>query len=208
MLGNAVIALQNNQIKRHLEELISDGLLRRSRKAKLPHYELTQGGVIEMVKWVRDGDNWAHPGYFFFVHFFFTAYAPKILGLQDPTRHSPLAFKLELESLLDLCRLKSITLEDLRLKEKKLRERIDYATKSANMVNNSDLRDEELFGNINQHHPYQLNSQLPLKTLLKNLDPSHARWEIGDGTALRAEIIWKPMLALLRRYIEIIEKIA
>jgi len=68
--------------------------------------------------------------------------------------------------------------------------------------------DAELFRSINKQHPYQLNSQLPFATLLKSLDASHARWEIGDGTALRAEVIWRPMLELLKRYIEIIEAMA
>lgn len=207
-LNSNALEIQNTQVSRYLENLVTEGYARRISKKVHPRYQLTRTGVIELTARIAHQGSLITPEHFFFLNYFIHNYQPKIISLvQEQGKQFPLALKLELEELLDW---KAIIKSQLTLAKRELQK---LEARIADGLSTSKLaislfrqgRDAvEVAMQVEKAYPYGLNSRKTLSELFSELPADTAQWELEVGCLRRVKQIWEPSVVMLKHYIDIL----
>lgn len=206
-----IVQINNTQVLRHLQNLVDDGLAKKSIKAKHPRYRLTRPGLLEIVRRLTDNPAVESPAQFLFLYYFIRSYGPRITELvENEGSDFPTAIKLEIASLLDSAKLLNTEIESVKLKIRKLTERIKEVEK-AHYLTKSLLKKgksvPEVVRQINSNFPYSLNSQKPLTELFSELPVDGGRWELEQGNIQRVNVLWKNSKTMKENYLQLLERL-
>jgi hypothetical protein len=205
------LSLQATQISRYLDDLITEGYARKRSKKRHPLYTLTRTGLLELVDRIVAREYTGSQGHFFFFYYFIKNYQHLITHLiEQEGRLFPEALKLELEGLLDAKAFLKRELSASQKEYERLQLRIHDSDATAALTKKR-LKEkvpfEEIIIEIQQHYPYELNSQKPLEELLADLPVELQRWEMETGTYFRSNEMWRPAYAQIECYIEELKKL-
>ena len=201
-----IVPVQNTQMLRYLTGLVADGLARKTGRSAPPRYALTRGGVLELLRRVTDTNRLPHPGFYFFIRYFITAYGDTLAGLATPP--FPPALREELTGLLDVAALNARHRAHVRRRIAAIQERITSNRAGAETARKSLAKGHSLTDTaqtVEASFPYELNSQRPLPELMSTLHPERATWELTTGAELRTAYLWEPMLKLSKLYEQLVE---
>jgi hypothetical protein len=206
-----VLSIKNTQVLRYLEELVSEGLARRSKRKGKPYYRLSRTGLIDLLGRLIPSSLHIQAEHFFFLYYFISNYRPAIESLiESEGKRFPLALKLEVESLLDGKALLETQLQYAKLELQRLEERIADASRGAALAEKLYQKDLPLLDvakEIEKQYPYELNSQKPLTELMQEVPEDLGRWELAQGSKQRVRQIWTPARHLLLAYIECLQEL-
>jgi hypothetical protein len=200
-----VLPVQNIQIGRFLGSLVSQGILvvNKSMKARTS-YRLTRVGIIELVGMLLEDTEFGKRERFYFVFYFILSYRDIIISMiNNDSQRYPHSLLIEVEDLLDL---EDIIHKEIKATEqsiRKLESRISSAEKSSAVFEEELKKGESLDTTIKkfQHiFPYALNNIRPLVELISSLPEALQKKELGHGTIMRMEIIWKSHLRILEQH--------
>jgi hypothetical protein len=210
-LHGPVLEINNTQVQRYLDDLVSEGFARRLSRGKHPRYRLARTGLIELLGRIIPQTLCSQLQHFFFLFYFIRNYRPRIEKLiEEEGKQFPLALKLEVEALLDEKALVQQQLHFAQLELKKLDVRISDGFKLgalAAKLYSQNISTPDVAKEVEKLYPYELNSQKPLSELISALPEDLAKWELEIGALQRAEHIWEPSRALLRAYVQILQKL-
>ena len=205
------LPLQNTQVSRFIDFLLSEGLARRVAKRGRPTYRLTRVGLIELLSRVVHRDYFDNRPHFFFLYYFVKNYRPRLEQLvESEGKLFPLALKVELEELLDTNALLLRELQSARAELERQKGRIKESILSANFLQaelNNGKPFKKIVKEIEKQYPYELNSQKPLSELIAGIPDDQQCWELGEGSLMRIKEIWEPMEFLLKAYVAQLEKL-
>ena len=210
-LSSDSIKVQNTQVMRFLENLVSEGYARKMSRKKTPLYKLTRIGLIHMLTKLTDATYYPNKEHFFFTVYFIKNYRNRLEELvKQEGAQFPSALRIELEHLLDTKRLvtqeKAFVIGEIR----KLKERIADANNTSKLVNErlkNNAGFEEVLKEAEKLYPYQFNSQKPLSELIRQIPEEQRIWELTVGNLRRVEEIWQPALKQLETYSGLIDKV-
>lgn len=196
--GGGVVSVENTQVGRYLNKLISEGYARRQSCKGKVSYVLTRTGLLEMVSHVILPEEIQSFEMFCFQVYFAGSYgriAKNEIARQG--KQFPLALRIEVDELLDIDRLferRRLFLEkELRKLEARARESLD----SARLAQESFAEGKnvgQVLDEVKYRHPYHLSSQKSLAELILELPEEIQAWELGDGSRGRANFIWQPVV--------------
>ncbi len=205
-LTESMLDVNNNQIKRYLEGLTSEGLSRQLKRNGLPVYRLTRTGLIELLSRCVHRTYVAQREQFFFLYYFVSSYKPRLEQLVvREGRQFPASLKIELEALLDVDELLKREIQEAEKELRKIEVRVKEARESSAMVlrelkKGASLKD--VATSVQIKYPYELNSQKPLLELLDSVPEAYREWELTSGNLKRLRYIWEPSHMLLKAYLD------
>ena len=205
-LQSHVLGATNVQVQRVLQTLVEDGFAKRTSKARFPLFTLTRAGVLESLRRLGSQDSFPQFEQFLFAFYFMRSYRDRIEKLVMGSQEGPSpTFRTEIETLCDpellLLKQRRFLKEQLR----KLEARIQSTEGAIALSTKQPTVDDALLENIQDKFPYQLNSERPMRSLLKGLMPSDAHWELTEGNRLRLNLLWDPTFALLTNQLQILD---
>jgi hypothetical protein len=210
-LQRSVTNVQNTQIQRYLESLAREGFARKITRGKQPHYRLTRIGLIELLTRISDEPQLARGHHFFFLFYFLRNYGPRLFSMvKAEGKQFPYSLKLEVERLLNIKGLLDRELAYAKKEMAKLNHRIEDAYHTSALMRNlirQKVSIADAVKEVEKRYPYDLNSQKPLTELIASIPEDAREWELTEGTVKRAEEIWKPEYAMLKCYLEQLEKV-
>ncbi len=203
-IEGGILSVKNTQVLRYLEELVTEGFAKKTRKQKQPKYRLTRVGLLELMNRLSSRSS-GGPEHFFFLLYFLSNYGPKISELiRTESSQFPIGVRLEIEILLDWKRLLKEEIVKTERELRKLSERVETSQRSTRLAaklfaKGADI--SEVVGEIEKNYPYQLNSQKPLSELFAGIPTDITRWELETGGMKRIEQIWFPARTILSAYL-------
>lgn len=205
------LAIQNTQVTRFLAELVRRGHARRMRQSRPERFELSRGGLVELLTRINHHRLSEAPSQFYFAFFFLKNYQHRIETLmhQEGAQFPP-HLQQKVGALLDYKDLASRVKRDILARKARIDERIEFAEKSSALVAASKelgLPFPQIAKELERKFPYALNSQKPLSQLLGELPESQRVWEVLHGNLRRVEEIWRPLRASLEQQISLIQSI-
>lgn len=203
-LPNGTLGLHNAQVARYLEELVHQGLARKSTRGTQPRYSLTRSGVIGVLQSLVDRAAFLPLEQWFFVHYFVRQYGDRIDELaKDQGAQFPRALQLEIEALRDPAEVANRQLRHVDKEIKKLEARITEARQAALLARKlfgDGKKFEDVMAEVQKKHPYDLNNQKPMEELFAELPEAMRRAEIERGNHERADFLWEPLKDFLEDY--------
>lgn len=201
------LQIQNTQVLRYLEALAAGGFARRlAKKEGYPSYKLTREGLVELLERLVDREGEVDREEFFFLYYFLRRLKLQIDALlRGDRRPLPYSLRLKVEELLDIKRLLAGEIERATVELKKLQYRMEDAGRTAELVKNGLKNGKSvptLILEVERLYPFELNTQISLSELIREIPEELRSWELMDGNARRIEEIWTPCYNLLRSYIE------
>ncbi len=190
------IPVDNTQIRRYLEWLVTEGYARKVARAPTPKYQLTRTGIIELVSSVTGRRYYYNREEFFYLYLILNAYRERVMRMiEQEGRRFPYALKLEFESLLNTKTLVENQLAYTKREIMKLDKRIEEQRLTAEYVKQATATNtpyERLIKDVEKRFPYSLNSALSVSQFLSVLTPKQALWELMIGSGKRCEHVWRP----------------
>lgn len=203
--------LQNTQLLRYMNRLVSEGHARRIEAAR-PRYALTRAGFLHLLEAISEGSSEIAPEKFLFRYMFLKIYEERILGvIKEMGKQFSRALELEVRRLCDPVRLLSQEIQRVKEQSDRIRERIKEAQQCAELVRTSLSKgrsDEEIISRIEADHPYELNNQRALGDVLALIPKNYRLWEVSKGAELRAELLWKGQHETLISYSKFLQGLA
>jgi hypothetical protein len=208
-LGEFTLKIQNTQVMRYLDKLVSEGYARKIKKNKQPRYKLTRIGLIDLLMKLTTQPYYMRKEQFFFVIYFIKNYKERLEKLvKEEGSQFPSALRIELEALLDLKRLFAQEKDFIKREVKKLKMRIDDAEKTSIYVANklrSSVPLNDILREVEKIYPYEFNSQKPLSELISQIPESQRIWELETGNVKRCREIWEPSIKQLENFYNLID---
>jgi hypothetical protein len=202
--------IHSNQIKRYLENLVELGHARRTHAGRVPRYELTRSGLVEMVSTLMKVPVTAPIEQFFLVYFFAKTYGGRIGEMVEQKENRlPRAIRVELEALLDVNELVTQQIRYVRRELTKLDERIRETSGAAELASKMSRAGHpavEIIQSVSSQFPYDLNSQKPMSELFHEVPASLRVWELTVANRARVGILWQPMRDYLTSYLKTLEE--
>jgi len=205
------VPVENTQIRRYLDGLVSEGFARRNARGDQPKYSLTRIGLIELVSTMVDRGFFYNKEEFFYLYFIVRDYQ---YGLKRVIEREgaklSYATRLELEELFNSKAVVKRQLYYARREVKKSKKRISDQKELAAFVSQSvrnELPFDELVSLVDQRFPYCFNTALPFTQFISNLTQKQIIWELTNGCLKRCEHIWKPALEALELHVAQLERL-
>lgn len=202
------LAVQNTQIARYLDDLVTEGFAKRSTSQSHPRYWVTRVGLLECLSKIVSRRRWWPIEEFFFVLCFIKSYHQRIEALiqQEGTLFPP-TLKLEIHHLLDPRQFieSQITLLDREIE--KLNIRITHGQDTSRLSGTfiqKGANVEEVIQEVQAQFPYQLSNQKPLADLYRETPQENWLWEMESGSRMRVEVIFLPLREMLLRCRELV----
>ncbi len=210
-LPDRALMVQNTQVQRYLDLLVTEGYARKISRSKRPVYRLTRTGLLELVSRSLDPKiPWTREQ-FFFLHFYIKNYKPLLEALiKAEGKQFPYALRVELDTLFNAKELLIKELARAKQELAQLEMRIKDSLSTSKMVetlSKEGIGIEEIVKQVEQAYPYELNSQKPLTELIGGIPEGMRLWELKVGNLNRVRQIWQPMKAGLECYIKELEKL-
>jgi hypothetical protein len=195
------LPLQNVHILRFLTGLVGDGYARVISRGGPPRYQLSRGGVIELLRKLSQKEYYDEPSYFCFVFSFLDSYATRILSiLKQETRAFPYALELEVLELLSVEVLCKRQLDFLEREKKGLEKRIQdqIGTRDVTKQLLADGRSmAEVLKIVERKYPYLLHTKKSMSEFYGIGTERQAEWELLVGGVRRNEQQYIPALERL-----------
>jgi hypothetical protein len=202
----AMHSLHNNQVARYLGALVSDAQAKPQGRTSPPRYRLTRLGMFALLSQVTQRSFLSEPKDCLLVWYFLRSYAPQLrriikgAGSEFSRGHA-----LELEQLLDVTLFLSRQQQFVEHEQKRLEERIE-----ATLAMRRDVERMKVAGRTNAEcaahvaklYPYELNAERSFDELLLTIPPEVMEWELAEGSRIKAEMVFRPILEELRRFSE------
>ena len=210
-LPGDMLEVQQTQILRYLENLVSEGFARKLSRGQLPVYRLTRTGLVEITSRMVERSHYESLEQVLFVFYFVKSYSPRILELvKKEGKQFPVALSIELSSLLDANKLLVQEISRIENSLKQLEVRISDAIRSSSKSKEffaAGMSTEETVCEIEKRFPYELNSQKPLSELFAEIPSSQRRWELETGALFRAQCIFGPTKEILTNSLKILQRL-
>jgi len=198
------IPVENTQIRRYLDQLVSEGFARKSR-AKMPRYSLTRMGLIELVSCMVNRRYFYNKDEFFYLYYIVRDYQRGLKRIIE-REGARLSYGSRLE-LAELFNSKAVLENQLFYSEqelKKLGQRMQDQTNIARFAKSfidENLPYEELTKEVDRRFPYCFNGAIPLSQFVKNVTPRRIIWELCVGSVKRRDHVWKPAYEALELHV-------
>lgn len=196
--------VQNTQVQRLLDQLTSEGILKKITQNQHPAYEFTSIGVLEIINRLVSDKSLEDNQSFFFLYHFVSLYSDKMQDLLFKRQSLPQSYKLEIKHLLDPKNLVERQIRRVRFKIEKLRIRIKEAHAMSKISVEMIKKEKsltEIIKRIETSYPYQLNNQRKMSELFKTLTPDVQYLEITEAPKMRANTLWEPVLRNYENYL-------
>lgn len=212
VLPQSGLLIHNVQISRYLDDLVTEGFVRRLQKSRTPRYLLTRSGIVEILSRMTTLPRLLPLEQFFFVHYFIENYGMKIDELvREEGVYFPPALRMEVETLRSPELLLQRQLSYLDQEISKLETRVDEALRAAELAQwhlQKGSSIETVVTEIQSRYPYELNNQKPLHELYSEIPKGMREWELTEGSSRRAKRLWRPLLDHLTRHRAVLQKLA
>ncbi|MCB0324182.1 MAG: hypothetical protein KDD69_11445 [Bdellovibrionales bacterium] len=210
-LEGSALSVQTTQIARYLDQLLTDGFLKKETAETAPRYRLTRPGLLELLVRLTKPNGKIEPSAFYFRYYFLRCYKQRIVELvQAEGARFPPSLRVELDALLDegeLLREQLAIAERALLKiRSRIRDSLDGGQRARRMFLQG-ATTADVARDLETHHPYELNSQKPLSELLGSLPPHLARFEMEEASLARAELLWRPIEQMLEAFISSLRRL-
>jgi hypothetical protein len=205
--GAWTLDLHNAQIQRYLDQLVRAGGAKRPRRTP-PRYQLTPDGLLSLLHTLTARHSLKRLDEFFLVFHILRAYGGRLRALTQ--KNGPLpsrALSLRVDELVDARAFVQREIAAVERELGRLSLRIEESHKTAELTRQLIAKGkpiEQVVSAVEQEFPYELNSRKPLSELLTQLPPAFRVPELSDIAAQRADDLWRPTLALLSAYLEIL----
>ncbi|MGI6524624.1 MAG: hypothetical protein ACOX2O_04945 [Bdellovibrionota bacterium] len=210
-IDGSLLEVQNSQIARYLNTLITEGAAKKINKKGYPRYKLTRTGLVELITRVVRRSFVYQPRWFFFAYYFIKSYSDRVLKMiEGEGRQLPTALRLECEELFDTKALVNREIASVKRELATLKVRIDdsfFAAKLAEEFIQAKRPLKDLVSEITRHAPYDLDSQKPLSELIAEIPADLREWELSEGNERRAKYIFQPTEAMLKTYLTQLENL-
>lgn len=211
-IPSGVLNIQNTQIQRILDSLVTEGFLRKTQKNDVPYYGLKSLGLIEIVSRLVEDDGMENLDQFFFVYHFVLLYSSKMNSmLLEKNNTISKAYQLEVENLLNSKNLVQRQIEKIQFKIVRLEDRINECRKMSKLAKGyfeKNLPLKTIVEKIEKLYPYQLNNQKNMNELFAELSPDMQLIELTEAPAMRADSLWEPLLNHYKSYLNILKSLA
>ncbi|MCB0319668.1 MAG: hypothetical protein KDD60_02010 [Bdellovibrionales bacterium] len=205
------LPIQNTQIARLLDDIVSDGLAKCSRRKTHPTYTLTRIGLIELLGAITSAKRHLQPEHFFFTYYFIKNYKGIIHRLiRGEGNRFPPSLRNEVEDLLN----DQVLLQNQIAEVKKELGNLEQRIQSSLQMNEISKRLfaskhslSEVAEAMDKEFPYALNSLKSLAELMKDLPPDIGRWELSTGLLTRPAHIWEPSREILVAYLQSLQRL-
>ena len=205
------LIIQNTQVQRLLDQLTTEGILKKNLKNKRPHYQFTSIGVLELINRLVSDKSLEDLENFFFLYHIVALYSDKMQGiLLKRSSELPKSYIIEIQHLLNPANLVERQSRRITLEIKKLEIRIKEAkeiTKISEKMLQADKGISEIVKKIESTFPYQLNNQRKMTDFFKTLSPDIQYIELTAAPTLRAETLWEPLLKYYQNYLHNLSKL-
>ena len=199
------LQINNNQIKRTLEDFIDEGLIKLVQKTDKPTYKLQNHGVLELAKRLVDIEYLERIQDFFFLYHFIYLYSSKLNSLVSEGSYKlPPNFQIELSHLFNPQTLLNRQKERIQLLIDKLEQRIHEAYEMSDLAMgylNDGMPVDKIVQHIEKKYPYQLNNQRKMTELFKEISTDIKLIEITQAPKIRAKTLWEPLLKYYQDYL-------
>lgn len=210
-LAEAALPVQNTQVLRYIEALVSDGYARKITRKGPPNYRLTRIGLIELLARIVERRVSLTNLQFLFLFYFLKSYKPIIEALiKSEGNQFPSALKVEVDSLLDTDSLLANELRRAEQDLKRMEIRIADSVGTVALIpklKSKGWKEGEIIEEVEKLFPYELNSQKPLTELIGDIPVPQRLWELEEGNRKRLKIIWEPEKRMICWYIEELKKL-
>jgi hypothetical protein len=205
------LPLQNVHILRFLNGMAGDGYARVISRGGPPRYQLSRGGVIELLRKLSYKEYYDEPSYFCFVLSFLDSYSGRIFSmLKQESVDFPYALELEVLDLLNVDNLCRRQLDFLQREKKGLEKRIQDQIGTRELT--SQLMAEgksliDILKLVERKYPYLLHTKKPMSEFYGIGTERQAEWELLVGGVRRNEQQYVPALERLELQIVQIEEL-
>lgn len=209
--AGVIYALHNTQVARYMTDLVADARARRLGRSTPPRYRLTRAGMFRVLAEVTQRSYLAEPRESHLVWYFLRSYAPQIRRIvtavgSDFSR----AHALELDTLLDLKSFLTRQLQFADNEVSRLRARIDATLalhREVALMRARGSSMEDCARHVARAYPYELNAQKSFDELLLTIPEDVMEWELTDGATLRAEFVFRPIMAGIENHREFLKQL-
>ena len=201
--GEHTLLVHNTQVQRHLNALAKARIAGRIGRTP-PRFRLTPDGLVQLVRRLAARSDLMRLDEFLLVFHFLEAYGPllRAMALRGGS-HASRSLALDLDQLVDPVRLVKAERERVARELARLAVRCDESRKTSALARAALARGkpiEAVIREVEERHPYELNSQKPLTELLRALPEAWRRDELAEHAQRRADRFWEPLRALLSHY--------
>lgn len=199
-------SLQNTQLARFLADLVKQGFAKRSQRKQVQLFKLTRLGLLELLTRMNSSRHASHPSTVLFRLCFIKSYRHRLEALVEREgAHFPHSLKLEVAALLDLDAIIDQEIAKVERALQRKEQRVEDALKISALAKNLNAAKvpfAQIVDDVESRYPYELNTMKPLHELIASIAPDQRRWELEEGTLIRAHTLWGPQRELLRIFLE------